>query len=366
MENRLNAMRKRFRSLGVANFIVTNFESFKQTNIAYLCGYTGSNGVLLVTRQEAYLITDGRYITQASEQVKGARVFLYSGGNSAVDAFVREMKSNREIKFRGRIGIEAQNTTPELVTAIKMAFPKSELIETTGVVEQIAMVKDENEIKSIRSAVSITDKAFTDVLQCLKPGVSERELSAEITYSHMKYGAEKDSFESIVASGPRSAMPHGIASARKIQPGDFITFDIGCFYQGYASDMTRTVVLGKADKKQREIYETVLEAQQTAIDALKPGVRCAEIDKIAREIISDAGYGDKFIHGLGHGLGHLVHERPVLNSKSTDILKPGHVLTVEPGIYIEGFGGVRIEDDVVITENGHEVLNRSPKELLEL
>lgn len=366
MENRLNQLRKRFRPLGVANFIVTNFESFKQTNIAYLCGYTGSNGVLLVTRQDAYLITDGRYITQASKQVKGARVFIYSSGNSAVDAFVREMKSNREIRFRGRIGIEAQNTTPEFVTAMKTVFPKSELIETTGVVEQIAMVKDGNEIESIKNAVRITDKAFAEVLLHVKPGVSERELSTEITYNHMKHGADKDAFESIVASGPRSAMPHGIASDRKIQSGDFITFDIGCFYRGYASDMTRTVVLGKADQKQREIYKVVQEAQQAAIDVLKPGIRCSDVDKIARKIIGDAGYGDKFIHGLGHGLGHLVHERPVLNMRSTDILKPGHVLTVEPGIYLEDFGGVRIEDDVVITENGHEVLNKSPKELLEL
>ncbi len=366
MEDRLNRLRSKFRSLGVANFIATNFESFKQTNIAYLCGYTGSNGLLLVTKREAYLITDGRYTTQALKEVKGAKVFIYSGGKSAVDAFMQEMKNNREIKFRGRIGIEAQYATAELIANLRATFPNSELIETTGVVEQVASIKDKDEIELIRKAVDITDKTFTEVLRHIKPGVSEKELSAEITYNHLKNGADKDSFESIVASGPRSAMPHGLASQRKIQSGDFITFDIGCFYKRYASDMTRTVVLGKADSRQREIYRIVQEAQQTAIDALKPGVRGSEIDKIARRIITDAGYGDKFIHGLGHGLGHLVHERPVLNTKAIDILKPGNVVTVEPGIYIEGFGGVRIEDDVVITDDGHEVLNRSPKELMEL
>ena len=366
MEVRLNALRKKFRSLGIANFIVTKLEQFKQSNIRYLCGYTGSNGVLLVTKRDAFFITDGRYIAQAHEEVKNAEVFIYSTGSSATDAFVTEMKNNKSIRFRGKIGIEGQGMTAEFYQALRDTFPKSELVYTYFLVEGIAAVKDKSEIESIRKAVEITDKTFQKVLTKLKPGVAERELSAEITYYHALFGAEKDAFESIVASGPRSALPHGIASTRVIESGDLVTFDIGCFVDGYASDMTRTVVVGRASDEQRKVYNIVLDAQQRALESIKPGVKCADIDKVARKTISDAGYGDNFTHGLGHGLGHFVHTRPVLSMLSKDRLEPGNVVTVEPGIYIEGFGGVRIEDDVLVTEDGYEILNRSPKELIEI
>jgi len=361
MELRINALRRRFRSLGIANFLVT-----RPSNVRYLCGFTGSNGILIITGHDAYFITDGRYTNQASEQVKGAGLFIYSGGASVTDAFVRELKNNRDIRFRGRVGVESQFMTVEFYQTFRRAFPGSTPVETATVVEGLAMVKDSGEINAIRRAVDIIDRAFESVLSEIKPGVRELELSAEITYKHKRLGAEKDAFDLIVASGPRSALPHGIASSRKVRTGDLVTFDIGCIVDGYPSDMTRTVVVGKATRRQREIYRVVQEAQQLAVEGVKAGAKCAELDALARQHITRAGYGEQFTHNLGHGLGLEVHARPVLGRQSRDKLKPGMVVTVEPGVYIEGFGGVRIEDDILVTDDGAEVLNRSPKELLEL
>ncbi len=361
MEHRIAALRRRFRSLGIANFLVRRL-----SNIRWLCGYTGSNGLLLVTGHNAYFITDGRYTNQAAKQVTGAVVYTYSNGSTVSEAFIRELKNNREIKFRGRIGFEASFLTVDFYQQLRRTFPNSSLVETENIIENLMMVKDESEITAIRRAVKITDSALKAVLPLAKPGVTELELAAEITYQHMKNGAEKNSFELIVASGLRSALPHGIASNRKIRKNELVTFDIGCFYDGYPSDMTRTVVVGKANTEQRKIYEIVHEAQSRAIKAAVPGARCSDIDALARNFITEAGYGRYFTHGLGHGLGLEVHSKPVLNKTSRTILKPGMVVTVEPGIYIDGFGGVRIEDDILITEDGNEVLNRSPKKLIEL
>ncbi len=366
MQQRLDALRRKFRTLGVSNFIATRFENFSQGNLRYLCGYTGSNGVLLVTKQDAYFLTDGRYLNQAKKQVKGAKVFIFSGGKSITNGFTKELKENKEIRFRGRIGIEARGTSAEFYRALQTTFPKSKLIETTDVIEKIAQTRVDDEIDLVRKAVEITDRVFTEVLGLIKPGITEQELSAEITYRHILYGAEKNAFDPIVASGHRSALPHGIASSKLIEKGDIITFDIGCYYNGYASDMTRTVLLGKADEKQKEIYSTVQEAQSKAAQAVAPGVKCSDLDKIARDIIKKAGYGDKFTHSLGHGVGHQVHGRPVLSWAAKDKLKPGMIVTVEPGIYIEGYGGVRIEDDVLVTETGNQILNNSPRDLIEI
>ncbi len=366
MQQRLDALRGRFRSLGVANFIVTRFENFKQANMRYLCGYTGSNGVLIVTPKDAYLITDGRYTNQAREQVKGAKVFIYSIGKDPLNPFIREMKENKDISFRGRIGIESRETNVEFYSALKKAFPKSEIVETSNVIEELSAQREPEEIEAIRKAVKITDKVFEEILPLVKPGVMEKELAAEITYRNAQHGAEKDAFESIVASGARAALPHGIASTKKIEKGDFVTFDMGCFVDGYASDFTRTVTVGKATNEQKKIYQIVQDAQRQSVDAIRPGEKCADMDALARKIIAGAGYGEYFTHSLGHGLGHIVHARPTLSRISKDKLKPGNVVTVEPGIYIEGFGGVRIEDDVVVTEDGHEVLNSFRRDLIEL
>lgn len=369
MEERLEAVRRRFRSLGVSNFIFTKFSDVHHehyANISYLCGFTGSNALLLVTGRDAYLITDGRYLNQAQAQVKGAKVFTYSNGSSLADAFVRELKQNKEIRFRGRVGFEVSRMTVDFLQQFEKTFPNVALVEARDVAEQIAAVKDESEIAATRKACSITDKVFQSLLGEIKPGMTEMELAAEVTYRHMKFGAERDSFEPIVASGERSALPHGRASMKKIKKGDFITFDIGCVADSYTSDMTRTIVVGKASAEQKKIYNLVLDAQKRSADAVQPGASCTELDGIARKIITDGGYGDKFTHSLGHGIGQEVHAYPRLHKASKDKLVVGNIVTIEPGIYVSGFGGVRIEDDVVVTTDGHEILTKSPKELIEL
>lgn len=369
MQERLDALRRRFRALGISNFILTKFSDIHEESsatIRYLSGFSGSNAVLLVTGKEAFLITDGRYLNQAKEQVRGAQISTYSGGSSIADAFVRELKSNKNIRFRGRTGFEVGKMTVDFYQCFHSAFPNTALVETKDVVEPIAAVKSANEIAATRRACEITDRVFESLLGEIKPGVCEMDLAAEITYRHMKFGAERNAFHPIVASGERSALPHGRASEKKIKKGDFLTFDIGCVADGYTSDMTRTVVVGKASSEQKKIYNVVLEAQTRSAAAVAPGVPCSDLDAMARTIITDAGYGDKFTHSLGHGIGQEVHSFPRLNKTSKDKLVPGHIVTIEPGIYIEGFGGVRIEDDVVVTAEGGEILNRSPKQLIEL
>ncbi|MBM3326052.1 MAG: aminopeptidase P family protein [Calditrichaeota bacterium] len=369
MQPRLDALRRRFRPLGIANFIVVKFSDihFKEAaNIRYLCGFNGSNAVLLVTARQAYLITDGRYTNQAREQVTGAKVFTYKNGFSTADAFGREMKNNREIKFRGRIGFETAKMTFDMHKTLQHYFPNCPLVETSGVVEQIAAVKDETEITAIKRAVSITDEAFAKILPLLKPGVGEMDISAEITYQHKKLGADRDGFEPIVVSGVRSSLPHGTATTKKIAKGDFVTIDMGCLAGGYTADMTRTVVVGKATSEQKKVYALVLEAQQRACEAAQAGMWAKDLDKVARDIITAAGKGDYFTHGLGHGIGMEVHSAPRVGAQSKDKLAVGNVITIEPGVYIPDWGGVRIEDDVVVRQDSNEILNKSPKQLIEL
>ena len=366
MQHRIDAVRKQFRKLGISNFIVTKFENQAYSNIRYLCGYTGSFGILLITRKNAYFLTDGRYVNQAKEEIKGAEVIIYSNRGMDGNVFVNEFKHNSRIKFRGKTGIEGKANTPLFYQNMRQTFPNVDLVLTENVVEDIAAIKEEREIVAFKKASQITDKVFAEILPLVKPGISEKELSAEISYRHMMHGADKNSFDSIVASGPRSALPHGIASDRKIKKNEFITFDFGCIYDGYPSDMTRTVVVGKATNEMKRVYNVVREAQLAGVKAVAPGVKCSDVDAVARRIITDAGYGDKFTHSLGHGLSQIVHALPSLSANSMATLEINNVVTVEPGVYIEDFGGVRIEDDVLVTKNGCDIFNTSPKELIEL
>ncbi len=366
MQHRIDAVRKQFRKLGISNFIVTKFENHAYSNIRYLCGYSGSFGILLITRKNAYFITDGRYVNQAKTEIKGAEVIIYSNRGLSGNVFINEFKHNKRIRFRGKTGIEGKANTPAFYQNMRQTFPNVDLVLTENVVENIAAVKDEHEITAFKKASQITDRVFEEILPLVKPGVREKELSAEICYRQMMHGADKNSFDSIVASGPRSALPHGIASDRKIKKDEFVTFDFGCIYNGYPSDMTRTVVVGKATKEMKKIYNVVKEAQLAGIKAISPGVMCSDVDRIARKIITDAGYGDKFTHSLGHGLSQIVHALPTLAASSKAKLEINNVVTVEPGIYIDDFGGVRIEDDVLVTENGSDIFNSSPKDLIEL
>jgi Xaa-Pro aminopeptidase len=265
-----------------------------------------------------------------------------------------------------RVGVEAEFVSLKLLERLKELLPMVIFKPTERLIESLSIIKDAEEIARIRKAVRIAEKAFSDVLKLVKPGISEKDIALDIEFKMRALGAENAAFDTIVASGQRSSMPHGRASDKKLRKGDFVTVDFGCLYHGYASDITRTVVLGKASEKQKSIYNIVLSAQKAACKAVKPGLACARLDGVARDMIMKAGYGDYFGHGLGHGIGTIVHDKPVLNPQSNDVLEPGMVVTIEPGIYIPNWGGVRIEDDVLVTANGGQVLSRLPKDLLEL
>jgi len=309
---------------------------------------------------KSYFFTDFRYKVQARKEVKNCQVMI------AENILVSELVKLPQFRKKVKVGFESAHITHKTLDNIKELLSRATFVPTENLIENLAAVKDTSEINKIKKATKITDTAFAGILDLIKPGVKERDLALELSYSMIKMGADGPSFEFIVASGQRSSMPHGIATDRKLKKGDLITFDFGCFYHGYASDMTRTVVLGKATEKQKKIYNIVLKAQTDALDAARAGIPAKDLDTVAREVINKEGFGDYFGHGLGHGLGLEVHATPVLSQRSQDILEPGHVVTIEPGIYIPNWGGVRIEDDALITQNGCKILTKSPKELIEI
>jgi Xaa-Pro aminopeptidase len=334
------------------------------TNVRYLSGFSGSAGMLLVTSDETIFLTDFRYRTQAQNEVGAhARVVIAARG------LWRE--AAKIIKKQGisRVGFEAEHISVATWQEIKkLVEPKSQTIATQRAVENLRLFKDADELAIIRQAVQIADETMAEALELLRPGLSEREVATAIENGVKKRGASGLSFETIVASGTRGALPHGVASDKILETGDMITIDMGARFQNYCSDMTRTVCLGKSNAKQREIYELTWRAQVAASKALQPGLSCKAADTIARQIIDDAGYKGAFGHGLGHGVGIDIHEAPRLSQLGKGTLEAGQIVTSEPGIYLADFGGVRIEDMLFITENGAEVLTKTPKpeKLLEL
>lgn len=326
-------------------------------NRRYVTGFTGSAGAALIFSDIAYFITDFRYIEQAKSQTSGYDIIQHNG------SLIEEAaKIVNEAKI-GQLGFEqdyvAYSTWKKLDQSIE-----AETVPVSNMIEEIRMVKTEAEIKMIKEAAKIADTAFTHILNYMKPGVSELDIANELEFVMRKNGATSSSFDIIVASGKRSALPHGVASDKLIESGDFVTLDYGALYQGYVSDITRTVAVGNPSGQLKDIYDIVLAAQIQAVDKIKPGMTGREADAIARDYIDEKGYGDKFGHSLGHGIGLEVHEGPGLASRSETKLVPGMVVTVEPGIYLPDIGGVRIEDDILITQNGNEKLTHSPKELI--
>lgn len=354
MQERLKNIQEVVRSKGLDALLVS-----KPENRFYLSGFTGSSGFLVISADEAYLVTDFRYVEQAQQQVECFEVIKHE---TPVFKTINNLLKQLDI---ANLGFEANHLTFEQYTSFNENLECS-LIPEKNIVEELRKVKSAEEVEKIKKAVEISEKAFESILAKIKPGVAEKELALELEFSMKKMGAESLSFDIIVASGKRSSLPHGRAADKKIEEGDLITFDFGCKYDGYCSDMTRTVVLGKPSEEQENIYYTVLSAQQKALQYIKAGMKAAEIDSIAREVITCAGYGDYFGHGLGHGVGLEIHEAPRLSKEGDETLQPGMVVTIEPGIYIPDFGGVRIEDLVVITENGCNNLNTFTKELIKL
>lgn len=331
---------------------------YMPVNRRYFSGFTGSAGYALIFRDKNYFLSDFRYIQQSQKQCEGFEIITISIENT-----LSKILASFNIT---KLGIEDNFMDVAAYLKLKQDIPD---IEMTGIGKDLIMiraVKDEKELEYISKAADIADSAFSDILNFIRPGVSEIEIADRLEAFMKGKGASGISFDTIVASGVRSSLPHGVASDKLIEDGDFLTLDFGCIYNGYCSDMTRTIVVGKASDKQKKIYSIVLEAQLKALELVKPGEICKNIDSAARNVIADSGYSDYFGHGLGHGVGLEVHELPVLNPLGEIRLQENMVITDEPGIYIPDFGGVRIEDLVVVKQNGPVILSKSSKELIEL
>ncbi len=356
---RLNQIRETLHRQNLDGFVVIN-----RNQVRYLtgfCGHEDLDGLLMLSGEKALLLTDSRYTIDAKRTVKGAKVHIVTGAKTAA------LKDFPVLTGRNqRLGFDPATTTQAVLDQVRKSLTGSLLIPSDDVLAELGWVKDKGEIASIQKAVDVSDRAFERILNIVKPGIRERDLAAELEYQMMMLGSERASFETIVASGHRSAMPHGLASAKRLRKGEFVTIDFGATVDGYVSDITRTVVVGKASAQQKKVYGIVLKAQMAAIRKVRHGASGKAVDKIARDIITAAGYGKNFGHGTGHGIGIEVHTGPGLSPRIDCKLKAGNVVTVEPGIYISGWGGVRIEDDVLVTRSGHRVLNRAPKKLLEV
>lgn len=326
-------------------------------NLYYFSGYTGGEGMLYIDKNKLLLFTDSRYTLQASEEAPDFEII--DTAKTSVGEF---LKSQGDKAY----GFEDDYVTFSKFAGLKRFAPKSVFSPVSSQINKIRMIKDDFEISLIKKAASIADNAFSYILDKIAAGKTEREISLDLEYFMLRQGAEGLSFDTIAASGVRSAMPHGVATDKVIEYGDFLTLDFGCKYRGYCSDMTRTVVVGKASEKQKEIYDIVSAAQKEALLTIRSGELASAVDSSAREIIENAGYGKNFGHGLGHSLGLKVHEFPSCSPKSSDILTENMMMTVEPGIYVEDFGGVRIEDLVLVTKDGYDNFTTSTKELIEL
>lgn len=355
MVNRLDKLRQAMRNSGLDGFIVTNMQNWR-----YISGFTGDNAVLLITEKDKILITDFRYLDQADEETDGYEIVK---STASTHDNLAEHVAKLGLK---KVGFEESTISYREYKSLNSKLSGTELFPTSNVIEKIRQVKDNEEIKAIRRAAEIADKAFKHILNIIKPGISEIEIAAELEYQMKKMGSEEPAFDTIIASGVRSALPHGAASSKTLGDGEFVTIDFGAVIEGYHSDMTRTMIIGEPDSKQKKIYDIVLQAQVTAVQAVRPWAKCLEIDSVARNIIDAEGYGENFGHGLGHSVGLEIHERPAFNTRDDTVLEPGMVMTVEPGIYISNWGGVRIEDLVLVTENGYEVISTSPKHLIML
>lgn len=313
-----------------------------RANIFYYSGFTSEDALLYISKNSLMLLTDSRYTVQAKEQAKGFDIITDSD-------FLKEVSEKN-------IGFEEEYMTCGRLSRLKEVAKNKTFVPAQEKISMPRRIKSDEEIKKIAAAEALGREAFSHITEFIRQGVSEREIALELELYMRKRGAEGLSFETIVASGVRGAMPHGTATEKIIKNGEMVTVDFGCVLDGYCSDMTRTVAVGTPDSRMKEIYDVVQMAQSAAIAGIRSGIKCSDADKIARDIIKDAGYGENFGHSLGHSVGIEIHESPNLSPKSKDTLAQGNVVTVEPGIYVENLGGVRIEDVVVVTEDGAEVI----------
>ncbi len=353
---RQRQVREQMERLHLDGLLVTHLP-----NIRYLTGFTGSSGALVVAASRSAFFTDGRYTTQARDEVQGARVTIAKGALlKAAAGWIGERKLRA-------VGFESERMTVAERSRLARVLPKrARLRATSGAVEGLRMIKEEEELEQIQAAVVLASSLFDGVVQRIVPGALESEIAGELEHAARRAGAEGMSFETIVAGGERSALPHGRASSQPVPNRGFVILDFGVILAGYCSDMTRTVHVGKPMERARAMYGAVQEAQQAGVAAVRPGVTAGEVDAAARRTLQRAGWGKYFTHSTGHGVGLEIHEPPRLGTGEKTVLQPGMVVTVEPGVYVPGEGGVRIEDMVVVTERGCEVLTPTTKELLVL
>jgi len=352
MKQRLEELRNSFKDID--SLLVMNNE-----NRFYLSGFTGSSGALVIGMEKSILVTDFRYLEQASFESPDFEVLR------ATDSYAEAIAEAAQKVKATCLGCEGDRLTCNQLQELKEKIDgEIDVKLVCGVVESLREVKDDEEIEAIEKSVNLADQAFEKILGMLKPGLQEREISLELEFFIRRAGASKVPFPLILASGPRGALPHGVASERVLGGGDMITLDYGAVLNNYCSDLSRTVVLGEPSPKQKELYAIVLEAQLAGIAAVRPGIQAREVDYVVRKVIEKHGYGENFGHSTGHGLGLSIHEPPRLSSKDETVLKAGMVVTIEPGIYLPGWGGVRIEDTILVTEDGCRVLSKSPKDRL--
>jgi Xaa-Pro aminopeptidase len=379
---RIDRLRERFDEAGIDALFVTRL-----VNVRYLTGFTGSAALLLVGPDEVLFVSDGRYRDQAADQLAAAGVLLApqseAGGNlEEAIAAAPGLRRSAHIEISGtdqkrivhdaavaagyrRVGLEAHGVTWSQQRAFASEwFPGAELVATEGLVEGLRRVKDPGEVARIRAACHIADTAFLNVRSLLAGRPTEIDFALDLEFEMRRLGAAAMSFEPIVAAGPNGAKPHARPSDRPIEPGELLVLDFGCMVDGYCSDMTRTVSVGDPGPEARRMYDVVAESQRAGRDAVREGVDCAAVDKACRDVIADAGWADAFLHGTGHGVGLEIHEDPRVAATGKGSLAAGYVVTVEPGVYLTGIGGVRIEDTVVVTPDGCDILTGAPKELV--
>ncbi len=353
---RIERLRASLAERGLHALLITDI-----ANIRWATGFTGSHAYALVSADDAWLAVDSRYSVQAAAECPGLPInhLTSSAGENLIELLTASMS--------GELAIESDTMTVAAFADYESRLAgRITLRPESGLIRTLRLIKDADEIEHLRHACRIVDEVFASVCDRLAPGISERDLMLELEWQIRKDHDAEVAFPSIAVSGPRSAMPHGQPSARVIERGDLVTLDFGARWNGYCSDITRTVVIGPPSAMQQTVYAVVQAAQRAAVDAMKPGLLGKDVDALARGRIAEAGYGERFGHGLGHSVGLEVHDGPGMSPSSDLVLKPGMVLTVEPGIYIPEWGGIRIEDDVLVTDDGHQVLTDAERDLIAL
>ncbi len=355
LQNKIDRVRAQLRRHGADAVLITALP-----DIRWACGFTGSNALLIVGRDEAHFASDGRYLAQAEREVRGATVHIPDSG------LLKHAANAGLLGGAATVLFQSDHLTVDQYDELEERFPDVEWKPVAQLLSEEVAAKDAGEIQRVREAQAVTDDVFAHLCEWIEPGMAEREIAAEIVYQHLKRGAEKMSFEPIVASGPNASLPHARPTGRKLRRRDLVVIDMGGFVNGYASDMTRTIAIGPPSEEARASYEAVRAAQERAIEAAHAGMTGAELDAVARGVLDEAGLGNYFTHSLGHGIGLQTHEWPRLSQRVEHTLPEGATVTIEPGVYVRERYGIRIEDIVVLRADGCENLTRSPKELIVL